>query len=286
MLLPGRMLRTLREQLGLSMRDVEIGSSRIAAKHGNDDFGIALSRLSDIEAKGVIPNIYKFYALAMIYRRDFRELLSWYGIDLNEAASDMGLSKPRTSHRNEALRPITAVRIPVRMDSSFDTGTTINLGRMVEQWGIVALAYLDHFAARDYTYAYIGTGDFTMYPILPPGSFVQIDESRDKVASGMWHSEYQRPIYFVETRDGHTCCWCTLKGDRITLQPHPLSPQPTRVLRHPQEADVIGQVVGVAMRLETQNCQKGVCDKSRTVAFPTSSGRRHAAHSNVAVKMA
>jgi hypothetical protein len=40
-----------------------------------------------------------------------------------------------------------------------------------------------------------------------------------------------------------------LKGESLVLQPHPLSPQAVRILRHPQEAEVIGQVIGVAMRL-------------------------------------
>jgi len=62
-------------------------------------------------------------------------------------------------------------------------------------------------------------------------------------------SEYERPIYFVETREGHTCCWCSMRREDVILQPHPLSPVPVRVLRHPQEAEIIGQVVGVAMKL-------------------------------------
>jgi len=44
-------------------------------------------------------------------------------------------------------------------------------------------------------------------------------------------------------------CAATVKGDRIILQPHPLSPAQPRVARFPQDAEVIGQVVGVAMRL-------------------------------------
>ena len=66
---------------------------------------------------------------------------------------------------------------------------------------------------------------------------------------GIWRSEYERPIYFVETREGFTCCWCSLKGDHMILQPHPLSPVAVRVLRHPQEAEVLGQVVGIALKL-------------------------------------
>ena len=88
-----------------------------------------------------------------------------------------------------------------------------------------------------------------MYPILPPGSFIQVDETRSRVLEGSWRSEYERPISFVETREGHTCCWCSMRREEIILQPHPLSPVPVRILRHPQEAEVLGQVVGVAMKL-------------------------------------
>jgi len=65
----------------------------------------------------------------------------------------------------------------------------------------------------------------------------------------MWRSEYERPIYFVETREGHVCSWCTLKGDHIVLQPHPLSPVAIRVMKHPQEAEIVGQVVGIALKI-------------------------------------
>ena len=66
--------------------------------------------------------------------------------------------------------------MPIRMDPGFDEQRTINLGRMVEQWGLVPLSYLAQFAHSDFTYGYIGHQDFTMYPILPPGSFIQVDE--------------------------------------------------------------------------------------------------------------
>lgn len=246
----GQQLRLLREKLGLTMRDVEIASAAIAGKHGNEDFSITLSRLSDIETKGIIPSVYRLYSLAVVYRCDLSQILAWYGVNLNEIASDLKVISPPRSHKTDTLQPTTQVRIPVRMDPGFDPRRTSNLGRMVEQWGLVPLSYLEQFAQSTFTYGYIGTEDFTMYPLLPPGSFIQIDEARNKVVQGVWRSEYERPIYFVETRAGHTCCWCTMKGsDQIVLQPHPLSPLQIRVLRHPQDAEVIGQVVGVAMRL-------------------------------------
>jgi hypothetical protein len=97
-----------------------------------------------------------------------------------------------------------------------------------------------------------------MYPILPPGSFLQIDESKNEVINGVWRSEYERPIYFVETREGYTCSWCTLKHDQLVLQSHPLSPVPVRIMSHPRDAEVVGQVVGIAMKLaDWRPCQPG-----------------------------
>ena len=78
---------------------------------------------------------------------------------------------------------------------------------------------------------------------------MQVDEAKNKVIEGIWRSESERPIYFIETRDGFVCSWCHVSRDGIVLQSHPLSPVAVRTLKHPQEAEVIGQVVGVAMRL-------------------------------------
>ena len=245
----GHKLRALREGLGYRMRDVELASSQIARRFDNEEFAIPPSRLSDIETKAIVPSIFRLYSLAAIYRRQYRELLGWYGIELDAIPADINLGRPHKSHLSEALHNISHVQLPVKLDPGFSLQKTTNLKRVIEQWGVIPLAHLSMFAEDRYTYGYIGTEDFTMYPILPPGSFIQVDEAKSKVSEGSWRSEFERPIYFVEMRDGFTCCWCTIKRDTIILQPHPLSPANVRVLRYPQEAEILGQVVGVAMRL-------------------------------------
>ena len=245
----GLNLRGVRERLGLTMREVEGASIRIAERHGNDEFALCPSRLSDIETKGLVPSVFRLYSLSIIYRCDLREILAWYGIDLSLSAADLQLSLPPKSHFEETSLGSGAVAIPTRLDPSFDPRRSANLSRIVEQWGLVPLAYLANLSHDRYMYGYIGSEDFTMYPLLPPGTFLQVDESKNKIVPGIWRSELERPIYFVEMREGYTCCWCSLKGEQIILQPHPLSPVPVRMLRHPQEAEVIGQVVGVALKL-------------------------------------
>ena len=257
MLPAGPNLRIVRENLGLTMRDVETASERLARSHGNEEYFVPISRLSDFETKGVVPSIFRLYSMAVIYRRDFGELLGWYGVNLQVEVPDLEICAPPKSHLSTALATSRTVQMPVRMDPSFDPRKTLNFGRMVEQWGTVPLMYLEELARTDFTYGYIGSEDLTMYPILPPGSFIQVDESRNKVLDGGWRSEYERPVYFVETREDYVCCWCTQTRDEVIVQPHPLSPVSPRVLRYPQEAEVLGQVVGVAMRLGEWNSAPG-----------------------------
>ncbi len=245
----GEKLRATREKLGLTVREVESASARLAEKYGNDDYNLPISGLSNIETKNVLPSLHRLYALAVIYRISMEELFSWYGIDLAQCAADLALTEVQKSHLLRVAPGRSEVQVPVRLDPGFDVRRTTNIGRMIEKWGAVPFVYLQRLAGTNYTYGYIGTEDFTMYPLMLPGSFVQIDESRNKVLEGLWRSEYERPVYFVETREGYTCCWCALKENQIVLQPHPLSPAPPRILKHHQEAEVLGQVVGIAMRL-------------------------------------
>ena len=245
----GRKLRDLREQMGLTLRDVELASTALAESRGIDDFVINPSRLSDIETKGVIPSIFRLYVLSVLYRFDYGEMLKWYGVDLGSTVADYSICRPSRTHRLEIITGRGAAQIPVKLDPGFDIRRSSDLGRMVESWGVVPLQYLEELAKQQYTYAYVGTEDLTMYPLILPGSFVQVDEDRCKVEERKWRSEIERPIYLVETRSGHVCCWCSVRRGEIILQSHPLSPVPPRILKHPQDAEVVGQVVGVAMRL-------------------------------------
>ena len=245
----GKKLREMREQIGLTLRDVEIASTALSDVRGIEEFIINPSRLSDIETKGVVPSIYRLYVLSVIYRTDFSELLKLYGVDLSSTAADFTVCRPAKTHRVEIMADRGSVTVPVKFDPGFDLRQSTNLGRMIENWGVVPLQYLQELARKKYTYAYIGTEDLTMYPLVLPGSFIQVDEERSRVEEGKWRSEYERPIYFVETREGYLCCWCSIRKGEIVLQSHPLSSVQPRILKHPQEAEVIGQVVGVAMRL-------------------------------------
>jgi len=67
---PGLRLRQTREALGLTYRDVEKASYQIAVNRGRPDFILHISRLADIENRGVVPSLHKVYSLAAILHLD------------------------------------------------------------------------------------------------------------------------------------------------------------------------------------------------------------------------
>ena len=76
----GRKLRVVREELGLTLRDVHKDSLRLAARYRNRRLVLSPGRLYMIETKNEVPSIFRLYALSIIYRRDIRDLLNFYGL--------------------------------------------------------------------------------------------------------------------------------------------------------------------------------------------------------------
>ncbi len=247
----GQRLRRARERLRLRYRDVEQASQRIANLHGNDEFVIGLSRLADIENKGTVPSLYRLYSVCAIYRLDFTAVLRWYGIDLGELAADAaGLPLGETHPIDIESGAGAQVRFPAELDDQIDFRRTSYLSRHIHRWGKLPAAMLNTVDVRKQRYAFVGTEDWSMYPIIPPGSFLQIDETKRRIVTAGWSNDFDRPIYFVEHRHGYRCGWCSDKDGMLVVQAHASSQSPPEIFRYPGEADVIGQVVGIAMRLD------------------------------------
>lgn len=246
----GETLRKVRESLGLTIRDVEAATARLAERHNNPEMSVSLSRLSDIETKEIVPSIFKLYGLAATYRIDLYEILRLYGIDLDSLPDDSDVIAVKRTHRVSSLNAIQHVMIPTRIDPGFEMNQTSAIGRLIQRWGSVPMSQLKGFSDRAFSYGYVGLDDWTMYPLLLPGAFIQIDEQQNSVEMGLWPSEFARPIYFIESREGFACSWCEIVGGSLILVPHPMSPARTRSLKLGVEAEVIGRVVGIAMRLD------------------------------------
>jgi transcriptional regulator with XRE-family HTH domain len=247
----GEQLKDLRNKLGISTRDVEEYSRKIAEIESNEDFYISNSYLTQIENTESVPSIRKLFTISAIYHTNYNELLELFGVRLGEMAKCQQLIPLNNTHLTKLLTSdaIESVTFPIRFDPGCSIDKTNLLSRMIEVWGEVPVPLLQGLNLRHNLYGYIGLKDFSLYPLLRPGSFVQIDDTLDNVREGPWRSELERPIYFIELRDGYACSWCELHGHTLTLVPHPLAPCSVRQFAYPDEAEIVGQVTAAAMRL-------------------------------------
>src|SRR5262249_47691227 len=160
--------------------------------------------------------------LCVVYRLDINEVLKWYGVSLSGIPGDSGLvALPRT--HLVGFQPgedaEEHVQIPIALDPGIDLSRTMFLSRMIQKWGKIPLMLMKHIDLRNFRYALVGTDDWTMYPIIPPGSLVVINDEMRRVRNSGWHTEFERPIYFMEHRDGYICSWCNLRDERLIVQP-------------------------------------------------------------------
>jgi len=247
----GEQLKEIRSRLGITTREVTELSQRISESEGNEEFNISNAWLTEIENSNSIPSIFKLYSLSIIYHLKFSDLLRLFGVDVQKIGRQQSEVRLQRTHPTpvEVFDQDRTVSFPVRFDRGFDVSKTNLLSRMVEVWGEVPIALIQHLDIRHSMYGYIGLQDLTLYPLLRPGSFVQVDQNIRKVQPLKWRTEYDRPIYFVELRDGYACSWCELQGGQLLLIPHPLSPCGIRQYKHGTEAEIVGRVTAVAMRI-------------------------------------
>jgi transcriptional regulator with XRE-family HTH domain len=246
---PGEKLRRTRERLKLTYREVEQASQEIAARRGNSDFVVSLSRLADIENGGRTPSIFRLYTLCAIYRLDLHEVLGWYGVPVDLMIGESLEIKLAETHKFE----VTAnghQAAALDFDCPIDLRKTMYLSQFLRRWGKVPLTFLGGLDPRPHRYGVVGLEDCSMSPILRPGSLLLIDENRRKIARGGWRNEFDRPIYFLEHRHGFLCGWCTVARGTLSVLAHPSSEKSPTVFEYPGEIDVVGQVVGVAMLFE------------------------------------
>ena len=250
---PGQQLKSIREKLLLKYRDVAEASQRLARQHDNPEVAIGLSRLADIENKGTVPSMYRLYSLGAIYGLEMNYLLSIFGVNVAQMPADsMRLAFPRTRQALFDPDGRTAVEVPVNSEGIFEFRSTSYLSRQLHRWGKLPSLLLQSLDLRKQRYAFVGTDDWSMHPMIRPGSFLHIDETKRQIRRDTWAHDYEKPIYFLEHRKGFRCGWCTLSDHWLIVQSHPASAVPPEIFKYPGDVDVIGQVVGVAMRLDLE----------------------------------
>jgi transcriptional regulator with XRE-family HTH domain len=245
----GKRLRARRERLHLSIRKVAKISQKIAHEKNDPAFYVPHNWISDLENGKSKPRLAKFHSLSLIYDCDINDILALFGLNI----ADLGKERGHVALPNTRLSglPLASPESPVIAASNLPARLPLErtnlVHRMFQGLGEMPFFLLQQAGAQEVLYGYVGTDDYTLDPIIRPGAFLQIDPQQTRVIKEFWPSEYERPVFFVELRDNrYAVGWCELEGNCLLLVPSPKSPVPIRHLRYPQDADIVGRVIGFA----------------------------------------
>ena len=231
----GQQLKLLRNKRNITVREVEQASHRIADAKVDRRFQISNGWLAQLENGVSEPSIFKLFTLAATYRVKLWELLRVYGVDVSEQEKYEAIANP---HLTQLLsqRSVSDAALGWAT-SSAATALVPNLSRPANGNGQAKVIY-----------GYLGSTDLTLYPLVRPGSLLQIDTHQNRLRTTAWHNEFERPIYFVELREAYACGWCELQGNQLLIIPHHSSPASVRRFTFPREAEIVGRVVSYHTR--------------------------------------
>ncbi len=102
----------------------------------------------------------------------------------------------------------------------------------------------------------VGLSDRMMWPLIPPGSLLQLDQKVRTVENGAW-PEFERPIYLIEFKGRFYCCHAQRRGDTLRLISHAESPSPPAISVPFREAKVRGQLTPIFRPLATRGTSAG-----------------------------
>src|SRR3974390_1462131 len=134
----GIKLKRLRERLGLTLREVETRSRRLALDKQNQDFFISRGWLNNVENGNYTPGLFKLYSLGTIYRTHWSNIFSIFGLHLSDFGRDQAMFAPaKTQLAADASETDGTIMVPLRPDEVPRLDRTNLLSKLGEIWGEV-----------------------------------------------------------------------------------------------------------------------------------------------------
>ncbi len=189
----GEVLRSLREEWGLTFRDVEKCSKILADQWGNTDYAISHGYLHQVEETGNNVSARKLVSLAEIFsvapESLFRHCIPHKHISM--VPDPLGVPQSTTLLMEGRL----AERATTLLPDDFGSDPIPEQTTMLESRAL-------HERGR-YRRAVIGTRDRTLFPLITPGTIIKVDTFRRSIETRkMWKDEFDRPCYLLYTRKG------------------------------------------------------------------------------------
>ena len=246
----GRKLLIIRNQRKLSLRQVEKLTAVIANRHGDKARRISASWLGRIERESHSIAHKRLESLEEVYGVTHDELTD-EAIPENDATRSLRFHFPNVPVA--VLKGLTGLKRPLLPPESwmayFPQTTLLPPSQNDRNDGPAV-----HKRPRDveFLFGVIGANDTTLVPFVQPGAIVEINAAVRTIGAGkIFHSIFERPIYFLRSHDGYHCGWCELDAEkgRLTLVPSALTMVSHRRWRYRQEVEIVGVVNRVLTRL-------------------------------------
>lgn len=231
-------LRKMRSRLKLTARAVEERSRRIAGARGNPEFAVSHARLTEIEKGETTPSLYKLFSLSTIYDVKIDELLRLY-LPLDDLSKRRLLADAENTQLI-SVGPSQEEAPPELLGQSEASTLTEHVVKLLVP------TVGGRPTVRELHYGFIGLKDYTLYPILRPGSLVLVDRRQCAIEDCRCQNESERPIYFVQIRGGYLCSWCEMEENKLRVLAHPASGRRGRSFAWPSQAEIVGRVMAVA----------------------------------------
>lgn len=160
--------------------------------------------------------------------------------------------------RYDRLMPLS--QMDAKMDKRELTTVLQNpasaMRRLLSSWSDVPLLLMLDVDWERGPLVLVGAEDRMMWPLLPPGSLLQLDQSVRTLIEGSF-SEFERPIYLIEYRNRYRCCHAQRRGETLRLISHLESPEPPSITIPFKEARIRGQLTPVFRPLATRGSAAG-----------------------------
>jgi transcriptional regulator with XRE-family HTH domain len=239
----GEFIRRARQRSGLSFREASSRTKLIARKLGDARYYCAAGSLSDYETRTLPPrHIHKLISICAVYCASAAGLLEASGASLDKAGK---LSMPA-----EFLDLPASDVHPVSKPSHFLSEMQRRFGELPYflhnslscQFGLQEISVRDVFWAGD-----IGR---IAHPYLAGTVFLVVDRKRKVPRPALSCPKWAQPIYVLQQRDGaYLSGFCTLQNGTLILRSCFAGMPKLQRLRNRVDAEVVGQVVGIARRL-------------------------------------
>ena len=128
---------------------------------------------------------------------------------------------------------------------------TSALHRLLTIWSETPMLLMLDIDWRRGPLVVVGKADRMMWPLLPAGSLLQLDQS-ERTVDDRQYGEFERPIYLIEYRGRFHCCHAQRRGDTLRLISHHESPERPSITVPSRDARVRGRLTTIFRPLATR----------------------------------